>query len=393
MDKYEQHELLGHGNSSVYRAICLSDGLNVALKRVKGWSALEAEDQRVGLSEVAVLKTVEHPHAIKLLDSFTDKGDLCMVLPLVRPGTRVFEGSALPLTPAAVARVGYQLASALAYLHSKTPQLLHRDIKPANLLLVAAPGVALPPPGPLTPAQASALVCSGTLLLSDFGSALMLSKTQATATRSGTDAYKSPEVLDLEDYDASADVWACGATLLQLATGHLAGGTLAARRSLKRGDWTQAKALGGDFHDKFTCAEEEEEWDTACATQRTAWAALGEPLQQLIESCLVVEAGGRAKASELLGHAAFVKERRGALVAGAVGKLAGGGGGVGGGGGGGGVGVKALTREELLAVLEVGEGVEEGCVGARVSKWGGWQQRGGWRKRGSRQCVRRWWGA
>ena len=163
MNKYEQHELLGHGTSStVYRAIRLSDGVNVALKRIRGWNALSAVDQEEGLREVVVLKSVDHPNVIKLLDSFTDKGDLCVVLPLVRPGTRVFEGAALPLTPAAVARAGHQLASALAYLHGLKGRegapkpVLHRDIKPANLLLSAAQGAELPPPGPLTPAQASA---------------------------------------------------------------------------------------------------------------------------------------------------------------------------------------------------------------------------------------------
>ena len=217
MNKYEQHELLGHGTSStVYRAIRLSDGVNVALKRVKGWGALKAAEQEVGLREVVVLKSMDHPNVIKLLDSFTDKGDLCLVVPLVRPGARVFEDASLPLSPAAVARVGYQLASALAYLHGKTPQLLHRDIKPANLLLMAAPGIDLPPPGPLTPSQASALVCRGTLLLGDFGSALALRRTLATGTVSGTPAYKASEILREDEYAAPADVWSYGVTLLQV---------------------------------------------------------------------------------------------------------------------------------------------------------------------------------
>jgi serine/threonine protein kinase len=171
MEKYEQHELLGQGNSAVYRAIRLADGESVALKRVKGWAALEPEEQEGALHEVAALKKVDHPHAIRLLDTFSDKGDLCLVVPLLRPGARVFEGRALPLAPAAVARAGYQLASALAYLHGLSPPLLHRDVKPANLLLQAAPGDAIPPPGPLTPELASALVSRGTLVLADFGSA------------------------------------------------------------------------------------------------------------------------------------------------------------------------------------------------------------------------------
>ena len=309
MEKYEQREVLGHGNSTVYRAIRLSDGASVALKRIKGWGTLDAAEQEKGLREVVVLKTVSHPHAIQLLDSFTDQGDLCMVMPQVCPGSRVFEAAALPLEPAAVARVGYQLVSALAHLHSREPQLLHRDIKPANLLLEAAPGAALAPPGPLTPAQASALVLDGTLILSDFGSALALHATNAVGTRAGTDAYKSPEVLDLADYDASADVWACGATLLQLATGHLAGRFIVAQRNLKGKQWTLERALAGEYHDDSSRAEDAEAWSMACAAQRAAWSALGAPMRSVIEACLVTQASGRATAAELLAHPAFAAQR------------------------------------------------------------------------------------
>ena len=107
MDKYQQHELLGQGNSSVYRAIRLADKVEVALKRVKGWAALPPSDQATALSEVAALRAVDHPHATRLLDSFSDHGDLCLVLPLVRPGARAFADAALPLSPAAVARAGH----------------------------------------------------------------------------------------------------------------------------------------------------------------------------------------------------------------------------------------------------------------------------------------------
>ena len=247
-----------------------------------------------------------------------------------------------------MARAGFQLASALAYLHGRAPQLLHRDIKPANLLLAAAPGADLPPPGPLSPEQASALVCGGTLLLGDFGSALALSRTLATGTVSGTPAYKASEILNEEEYAAPADVWSYGATLLQLGTGHVAGGTGAARRAImaNRGNpWSLQQALAGAYHDKLASAEEEEAWGADCAAQRAAWEGLGAPLQQLIESCLVVDAEGRARTSELLGHTAFEKQRRAALVTAAVAKL------TPGAAEGGGAGAD-ISAAELLAVLE-----------------------------------------
>jgi serine/threonine protein kinase len=324
MHKYEQHEKLGQGTSAVYRAIRLADGEDVALKRVVGWAALAPPDQATALREVAALKAIDHPHAIQLLDSFTDRGDLCLVFPLLAPGARVFEDGALPLSPAAVARAGYQLASALAYLHGQAPPLLHRDVKPANLLLAAAPGAALPPPGALTPAAASALVCRGTLVLSDFGSALAMRRAQATGTVSGTPAYKAGEILREDEYAAPADVWALGATLLQLATGHVAGGTSAARKAimgLGAAQWTLQQALAGAYHDKFADAGAEAAWGAACGAQRAAWGALGEELRSAIGACLALQPESRASAGALLAHAAFEREAAGVGVRGGDGEM------------------------------------------------------------------------
>ena len=362
MQNYAQRERLGRGRSTVYRATRTADGASVALKRIDEWGLLTPAKQETALTEVAVLRSLSHPHVIPLLDAFTDAGDLCLVFPLVSPGARVFEARLLPLPPAAVARVGHQLASALAYLHGLAPQVLHRDVKPANLLLAAAPGgggAAVPRDEPPSAAAAVALIASGTLLLGDFGSATTMRRALATGTSTGTPAFKSPEMLDQHEYGAPADVWALGATLLHLATGHLAGEALCAQRALRSGRWSLPAALAGEFHDTFESPAEAEEWAVAGAAQRAAWARLGAPLQGAIERCLALEPGARASAGELAAHAAFERERRAALLAGAVGRLeallrSGGGGG---GGVGGGPAPPPPSREELLAVLEAGAGV------------------------------------
>jgi serine/threonine protein kinase/WD40 repeat protein len=91
-----------------------------------------------------------------------------------------------------VARIGYQIANALAYAHARN--IIHRDIKPSNLLLDT----------------------SGVVWIADFG----LAKTQeAGLTNSGdivgTLRYMAPERLQGEG-DERADVYALGLTLYEL---------------------------------------------------------------------------------------------------------------------------------------------------------------------------------
>ena len=131
-------------------------------------------------------------------------------------------------------------------------------------------------------------------------------------------------------------------TLLELGTGHVVGGTTAARRALcgrAGAPWCLNKALGGLYHERFELPGQEEAWERACEAQRRAWGGLGEPLQSALQSCLVLQAAERPLAAQLLGLAAFEGERRAEGLLPAVDKLLAGG---------------ELAPEELLAVLEAG---------------------------------------
>jgi serine/threonine protein kinase/tetratricopeptide (TPR) repeat protein len=100
-----------------------------------------------------------------------------------------------PLSTKGVARIGVQVADALAYAHSLG--VLHRDIKPSNLLLDA----------------------QGTVWVTDFGVAKLIEEANLTQAGDlvGTLRYMPPERF-LGQSDTRGDVYSLGLTLYELLT-------------------------------------------------------------------------------------------------------------------------------------------------------------------------------
>ena len=95
-----------------------------------------------------------------------------------------------------IAKLANQLLDALEFLHDQG--VMHRDIKPANILCVTR----------------------SHYKLADFG----VSREVATLlSQQGTLEYMAPEVLDLEPYSYSADMWSLGVLLYECMNGLPAG--------------------------------------------------------------------------------------------------------------------------------------------------------------------------
>lgn len=133
---------------------------------------------------VAVHDLVEKDDSLYLITEFVDGPDMARVLR---------QGGAIP--PDCVAIVGARMAEALDYIHFH--KLFHRDVKPANIMVSN----------------------DGDVKLVDFG--IAKDQTADDLTREGvvvgSPAYMPPEALNGEEADASADIWALGVTLYELA--------------------------------------------------------------------------------------------------------------------------------------------------------------------------------
>merc|ERR1719234_2351268 len=195
---YTMHRHLGSGHfGDVYLAE--QGGKSFAIKKVVN------TERNTAQQEIKILKQVDHPKIIKYYDHFMEKNILCIVLEYADVGTMekyiniyVKQGTQYH-EEWAIWRIIAHLSGALAYLHSRSPQILHHDLKPDNILGVKEWDK-------LEKAHLTSWK------LADFGVAKLLTR-EAQEVYYGGDApgiptYMGPEVLtDFETYSSASDIW------------------------------------------------------------------------------------------------------------------------------------------------------------------------------------------
>jgi Protein kinase domain len=125
------------GSSTVYKGI-LSDGSNVAVKRINGRTSGEGEFK----TEITILASLQHINLIHLIGyCLTARGDRYIVYPFFENGSLeswIFsvEEKRRRLTWKMRYQIAIDMAKALSYLHQDCRhQILHLDVKPGNILL------------------------------------------------------------------------------------------------------------------------------------------------------------------------------------------------------------------------------------------------------------------
>jgi serine/threonine protein kinase len=202
LSRYELLEEIGRGNMGVvYRARDPAMDRIVAIKVVRLGFSLDDVQRGVFLErfrrEARIAGKLSHPHIVAVHD-FGAGDEPFLVMEHVSGVSlaRLVENGPLPVAEVEV--IAKQLASALAYAHSRG--VVHRDVKPANVLYRP-----------------------GSTKLLDFGIArLETSELTSTGEFIGTPCYMSPEIFSGAPVDGRSDLFSLGVVLYQLLTGRKA---------------------------------------------------------------------------------------------------------------------------------------------------------------------------
>ncbi|XP_038905361.1 serine/threonine-protein kinase ATG1c-like [Benincasa hispida] len=191
---------IGSGSFSVvWHARHRVHGTEVAIKEIS-MSRLSKKLQDSLMSEIFILKRINHPNIIRLFDIIEVPGKIHLVLEYCKGGDLSFYiQQRHGRIPEAIAKYFMQqLAAGLKILRDNN--LIHRDLKPQNLLLSTSGD-------------------NSVLKIADFGFARSLQPRGLAETLCGSPLYMAPEIMQLQKYDAKADLWSVGAILFQLVTG------------------------------------------------------------------------------------------------------------------------------------------------------------------------------
>ncbi|KAK4371587.1 hypothetical protein RND71_011062 [Anisodus tanguticus] len=204
-DNFSPDKLIGQGgHAEVYKGR-LSDGQEVAVKKITKQDKNDEDKVDDFLSELGIIAHINHPNAAKLIGYSAD-GGLYLVLQYLPHGSlgSLIHGSEERLEWEIRYKVAVGVAEGLLYLHCDCQKrIIHRDITASNILLSE----------------------DYEPQISDFGLAKWLPEKwvhHVVSPIEGTFGYMAPEYFMHGIVNEKTDVFAFGVLLLELITGRRA---------------------------------------------------------------------------------------------------------------------------------------------------------------------------
>jgi len=197
-DLYDIKKELGAGTfATVKLGVLKKTGQPYAIKIID--KATLQENRDALLTEISILKQVDHRHVINLKEIFETRKKLYLVMDVLDGGElfdRIVENGTFSERDAS--DLSRSIIEATKYLHGLG--IVHRDLKPENLLYTDK-----------TP-QAD-------IKIADFGLSKFIVEGELLQTACGTPGYVAPEVLLLQGYGKAVDLWSIGVIIYILLCG------------------------------------------------------------------------------------------------------------------------------------------------------------------------------
>ncbi|KAK7006730.1 pkinase-domain-containing protein [Favolaschia claudopus] len=294
--KYGTGKLLGEGTyADIREAINMDTGQVYACKIME--KRYMRDKWEMVNNEIEVLNRLsnDHPNIVTLHDYFESPNHLYLCFDLCKGGDLFSRISSKgPYPEAAAASLIHTILSAVQYIHDAG--IVHGDLKPENLLFRTA-------------ADAAAHSGSDGIVIADFGlSRLVGENPRPIKSASGTLPYMAPETLR-GAHGKPVDIWAMGVITYYILVGYPA-----FHRSLPSSSSpspsssspSSAQSQSRQSTEEHNAAITEEHKSAILARDvrfpEEEWGGFSHAARGFVEACLVLEAGERPEAGELLRH-------------------------------------------------------------------------------------------
>ncbi|WWC70634.1 uncharacterized protein I206_104585 [Kwoniella pini CBS 10737] len=237
LSNYQLGDILGRGASgSVYRALNFLTGETVAIKSISLLSLPQSSLPDI-MSEIDLLKNLNHPNIVKYKGFARDKENLFIVLEYCENGSLQSILKKFGKFPESLISVYIsQVLEGLIYLHEQG--VIHRDIKGANILTNKDGSVKLADFGVSSTSNSSSknqLKQINNLIDDDQQSIFHNTQKEENGNQVvGSPYWMAPEVIEQNGASTASDIWSVGCVIVELLEGKPPYGDLAPMQALWR---------------------------------------------------------------------------------------------------------------------------------------------------------------
>ncbi|CAI6006226.1 unnamed protein product [Closterium sp. NIES-65] len=286
---------IGQGQyGRVWKCQSQRSGRYYACKQIKKARLTNGRIQAV-LQEIATMQRLRgHPNVVDLDSVYEDATSVFLLMELLPSGDLFNQISTRSGLPEPEARDVFRaIAEAVKHCHGNG--IVHRDIKPENILLRARSAMiadsngesdehcALTGGGESSTAEALDCGClrgfEWDVKLGDFGLAKRIPDSGTVKGCVGSFPYEAPEVLALQEYDFSADMWSMGVLLYAMLSAN----------------WPE-------FKDNKRMLDESRDWT------HPVWGLVSDAPKHLIRRMMSVDPNQRPTINEVLENEWFSQE-------------------------------------------------------------------------------------